>query len=222
MSKKRWDFKMGNECIYEAKEIVYFQKPGKANTEKTIELAKERALELGVRHVVVASTKGRTGVLAAEAFRDTDIEVVVVSEHYGYRDEGEWFMEKKHLSRLNDLGIKVMTQSHILSGVERSISKRLGGVSRVEAIAEAIRRLVGVGVKVCVEIIIMAADSGYIPCGPDIEVMCIAGYAGGADTAVVIRPSHMNNFFDLEIREFVCLPRVKNPGTLAKNETQES
>ena len=207
---------MSNGPIYEMKDIVYFQKPGKANTEKTIELAKKRALELGIKHVVVASTKGRTGVLAAEVFSDTDIEVVVVSEHYGYRNEGEWFMEEEHLSRLNDLGIKVMTQSHILSGVERSISKRLGGVSRVEAIAEAFRRLIGVGVKVCVEITMMAADSGCIPCGPDIEVMCIAGHAGGADTAIVVRPSHMNNFFDFEIREFVCLPRVKNPGTLAK------
>lgn len=201
---------------------MYFQKPGKANTEKTIELAKKRALELRIKHVVVASTKGRTGVLAAEAFSDTDIELVVVSEHYGYKNEGDWFMEEKHLSRLNDFGIKVMTQSHVLSGVERSLTKHLGGVSRVEAIAEAIRKLVGVGVKVCVEIAIMAADSGYIPCGPDIEVMCIAGYAGGADTAVVIRPSHMNNFFDLEIREFVCLPRVKNPGTLDKDKSQKN
>lgn len=209
---------MNTTNVHEEREVVYFQKPGKQNTELTIERAKNRALELGITHVVVASTTGRTAVLAAEEFADTGVEVVVVSEHYGYKNEGEWFMKDKHLSRLSELGVKVMTQSHVLAGVERSISKRLGGTSRVEAIAEAIRRLIGVGVKVCVEIAIMAADSGYIPCGKNTEILCIAGYAGGADTAVVIRPAHMNNFFDLEVREFVCMPRVKNPDTLAKED----
>jgi hypothetical protein len=194
---------------YKTSEVVYFEKPGRANTEATIMLAKKRAIELGLKHIVVASTKGSTGVLAAEAFDGTDIEVIVVGEHWGFVKEGKWLMEQKHLARLKEMGIKVMTQSHTLSGVERSITKQLGGTSRVEAIAEAIRRLIGVGVKVCIESTIMAADSGFIPCGPDVEVMAVGGTNGGADTAVVIRPAHMNNFFDLEVREFVCLPRFK-------------
>lgn len=197
------------------KEITYFNAPGRANTSDTLALARRRAQDLGLRHVVVASTTGRTGVLAAEMFADTGIEVIVVSEHYGYKNEGEWFMKDEYLSRLKELNVRVMTQSHALSGVERSISKKIGGSSRVEAIAEAFRRLLGVGVKVCVEITIMAADSGFIPAGPEVEVIAVGGMAGGADTAVVVRPAHMSNFFDLEVREIICMPRSKKmlPGT---------
>jgi hypothetical protein len=190
-------------------EIVYFEKPGRINTDDTIRLAKKRALELGITHFVVASTTGKSGVLAAELCAGTDIEVIVVTEHYGFSKEGEWMMKEDYLQRLGELEIKVVVQSHTLSGVERSISKKLGGTSRIEAIAEAFRRLIGVGVKVCIESALMASDSGAIPCGPDVEVMVAGGTMGGLDTAVVIRPAHMNNFFDLEVREFTCLPRLK-------------
>ncbi|MFW9846288.1 MAG: hypothetical protein ACFFD6_06050 [Candidatus Thorarchaeota archaeon] len=200
---------MSHSNNYKASKIFYFEKPGRSNTEDTIRFAKERGLELGLKHLLVASTTGKSGVLAAEAFSDTDIEVIIVTEHFGFKREGEWLMDKGHLSRLEELGIKIMTQSHMLSGVERSISRKLGGTSRVEAVAEAFRRLIGVGVKVCIEATIMAADSGAIPCGPDVEIMVVGGTMGGLDTAVVIRPAHMNNFFDLEVREFVCLPRLK-------------
>lgn len=52
----------------------------------------------------------------------------------------------------------------------------------------------------------MATDSGAIPIT---EVVSIGGRARGADTAVVIRPAHMNNFFDAQIKEIICMPREK-------------
>ena len=42
---------------------------GQANTAETLRLARERAGELGVRHVLVASTHGGTALQAADAFR---------------------------------------------------------------------------------------------------------------------------------------------------------
>ncbi len=39
---------------------MYFDKPGKVNTEQTLKLAYERGKELGLNEVVVASTKGVT------------------------------------------------------------------------------------------------------------------------------------------------------------------
>ncbi|MHA1388927.1 MAG: pyruvate kinase alpha/beta domain-containing protein [Candidatus Thorarchaeota archaeon] len=200
---------MSQSNKFKTSEIVYFDKPGRINTDDTIRLAKKRALELGLKHFIVASTTGKSSVIAAELCADTDIEVVVVTEHYGFKREGEWMMDENHLLRLKEMGIKVVVQSHMLSGVDRSISKELGGTSRVEAIAEAFRRLIGVGVKVCIESTIMAADSGAIPCGPEVEVIVVGGTSGGLDTAVVIHPAHTNNFFNLEVREYVCLPRLK-------------
>ena len=40
---------------------VYFVEPGSANAEKTFEVAKKRAEELGIKTIVVASTSGEPG-----------------------------------------------------------------------------------------------------------------------------------------------------------------
>jgi uncharacterized protein len=194
-----------SEC--KSSKITYFEQPGSQNTEKTLQLAKERVLDLGIEDVVVATTTGKTGLLAHRIFANTDVNVTVVAEHYGFKQEGEWLMEDEYLEKLREEDANVMTQSHILSGLERSIRNRFGGVSHTEAIAESLRSLFGCGVKVCVEIAIMAADSGEVPCGDGVEVMCVAGTGGGADTAVVLRPAHMNSFFKLKVKEIVCMPR---------------
>ena len=40
--------------------IEYFEERGPANTERTLELACQRALEAGIRSIVLASTRGYT------------------------------------------------------------------------------------------------------------------------------------------------------------------
>ncbi|MFC2078298.1 hypothetical protein ACFLTM_05780, partial [Candidatus Bipolaricaulota bacterium] len=65
-------------------------------------------------------------------------------------------------------------------------------------------RLFGQGMKVCVEIAVMAADAGQIP--TDRDVICVGGTGRGADTAVVLRPAHMNAFFEARIGEILCRP----------------
>ena len=61
---------------------VYFEKPGPKNTEETLNLAKERAEELGIRNIVVASTTGETGVKASEVFKGYNL--IVVSQCYWF------------------------------------------------------------------------------------------------------------------------------------------
>jgi hypothetical protein len=43
---------------------MYFNKPGKVNTNKTLQLAYERGKELGLNEVVLASSKGNTAYKA--------------------------------------------------------------------------------------------------------------------------------------------------------------
>ena len=62
--------------------------------------------------------------------------------------------------------------------------------------------------KVCVEISVMAADTGAIPCG-EVEVIAVGGTECGADTACVVRPAHANGFFSFEVREVLAIPRRK-------------
>lgn len=185
--------------------IVYFDRPGRENTDVTLKLAVERAKELGIKHIVVASSYGDTALKAAELI-DADMQLVVVTYHTGFIREGENTMPSEVEEELKRRGAIIVRQSHILSGVERSISRKLGGVSRTETIAEALRSLFGHGMKVCIEITVMAADSGAIPIE---EVVAVGGRSRGADTAIVVRPAHMNNFFDMEVREIICMPRFK-------------
>jgi len=189
----------------QVKRIVYFEKPGRENTEQTLKFAIERARELGIKYIVVASSYGDTARKAVEMI-DEGMQLVVVTYHTGFLKEGENTMPPEVEEELKRKGARVVRQSHILSGLERSISRKLGGVSRTEAIAEALRSLFGHGLKVCVEIAVMAADSGAIPIE---EIVAVGGRSRGADTAVVIRPAHMNNFFDMEVREIICMPRLK-------------
>jgi len=188
------------------KKITYFETPGEQNTDATLKLAVERVKELGIKYLVVASSTGKTAVKALELAKNAGVELIVVTYHRGFYEEGKDSMQPEIEERLRKEGVKIVRQSHILSGLERSISRKLGGASRTEAIAEALRSLFGHGMKVCVEIAIMAADSGAIPIE---EVVAIGGRSRGADTAIVVRPAHMNNFFDMQVKEIICMPREK-------------
>ena len=44
------------------KKITYFEKPGPQNTDAVASAVKERCQELGIKHIVVASNTGETGL----------------------------------------------------------------------------------------------------------------------------------------------------------------
>ncbi len=154
----------------------------------------------------MASSTGETARKALEMLRGKDIKLVVVTDHTGFEGEGINTMDPQTEDFLRKSGATIVRQSHVLSGLERSFTRKFGGLSRTEAVAEALRALFGHGLKVCVEISIMAADSGAIPIE---EVVAVAGRESGADTAVVIRPAHTNSFFNMQIKEIICMPRDK-------------
>ncbi len=185
----------------------YFDAPGAQNTLDAARFAVERARELGVRKVVVASTSGRTALAFRDAMLGTDLDLIVVTHVVGFSKPGEWEFSSETAGTLRAEGAKIVTGTHALSGLERAISRspKLGGSSRTEAIAEALRRTVAVGLKVAVECVLIAADQGAV--GIDEEVIAVGGTASGADTVCVIRPAHTATFFDLQVREIVAMPR---------------
>ena len=116
-------------------------------------------------------------------------------------------LSDKKKKEQEERGIKVLICAHALSGVERSITNKFGGISRVEIIAHTLRRFGGDGIKVAVEVALMAADAGLVP--TDREIIAVGGTGGGADSAIVLKAAHMNNFSDLEIREIIAKPRQR-------------
>ena len=173
------------------------------HTEAVLDAVVGRLEAGGLAHVVVATTSGTTGVRFAEALRSRHVDLVCVTHHVGFKGGDDDQLEPAHAEAIRAAGGKILTCSHALSGVARSVSKSFGGASSLEMVAHTLR-LFGQGMKVCVEIAVMAADAGLIP--TDRDVICVGGTGRGADTAVVLRPAHANSFFDLRIRETLCRP----------------
>ena len=186
--------------------IFYFNQPGIENTDEIVEIVSKRLKEGDIKNVVVASSRGGTGLkFARKMAQETNL--VIVSSHPGYSAPGVWSFDLNSLKELESLGCKVVKQSHILSGLERSISGKFSGISHTEVLAEALRSLFGVGMKVAIECTIMAADSGSIPIEKTIAVGGSTSERGrGADCAIVVWPSHCNNFFDFRVLEILAKP----------------
>lgn len=186
------------------KSITYFEKAGSDNTEETIKLAYERALELNIRDIVVASTHGSTALKVAETFGDQRFNIVAVTICEGFKNEG-WAMSREERTKLKAKGIKVLTCIHALGDdVNSAFTEKFGGRAFNEVVAQTLYRFCQ-GMKVCVETVLMATDAGLIPV--DEEVIAIAGTSEGADTAAVIKPSYPRKFLDLKIKEIIAKPR---------------
>lgn len=182
---------------------VYFEKGGPENTEAALALARERAQTLGIEHVVVASTSGKTGARAAELFRGR--RVVVVTHSTGFRRPNEQELQPECRARIEASGARLLTCQHAFGGLGRAVRRKLR-TYQLEEIVAFVLRCFCQGMKVACEITVMAVDAGLVPSGE--EVIAIGGTGRGADTAVVIRAANAQDFFDLRVAEIICKPRL--------------
>jgi hypothetical protein len=67
-------------------------------------------------------------------------------------------------------------------------------------------RVLGQGVKVAIEVTLMAADAGLVR--TDEDVISVGGTAQGVDSALLLKPANSARFFDLKVREVICKPAV--------------
>lgn len=183
---------------------MFFDKAGEHNTDKVIELAVKRAKELNIKNLVVASCEGNT-IKKLLPYKN-EFNLVCVTHHVGFKEPGHDEMGRETREFLQAEGVKLLTTTHVLAGVDRAVRNQFGGVYPAEIMAQTLR-IFGQGVKVAVEISVMALDAGLIPYGE--EVVAIGGSATGADAAIVIMPAHANRFFETEVREIICMPRLK-------------
>ena len=173
----------------------------KADLNTVLDVAKKRAEELGIRSVVVASTKGETGVKAAEMFRGYNVVVVTHSTGFGALDVQELTPENRE--RILKAGGKILTTTHAFGGLGRAVRRKFSTYQSDEIVANTLR-VFGQGTKVAIEIALMAADSGLVSVKED--VISIGGSGGGADTALVLQPANVQDFFDVKVREIICKP----------------
>jgi hypothetical protein len=184
---------------------MYWKSAGPENTAATLEAAYATARERGIRHVVVASTYGRTATKALELLpRDSGIRLVVVAHHTGFDEPGHQQMPEAIIAELRSKGVPVLVTTHLLGGIDRAVANKFGG-QYVGGLVASTLRMFGQGTKVCVEIATMALDAGLIPHGE--EIIAVGGTSSGADTALVLKPAHAKSFFDGQVLEVICKPR---------------
>lgn len=182
--------------------MVYFDKKGSDNTERTLQIAKDEALKRGIKYLVVASTRGNTGLQAVQMLQNTGIKLVVVGHSTGHREVGQQLMENELKKQIENLGGVVFLGTDVLTSFPTAM-KNKGRFSEQTLIADALR-MFGSGVKVCIEIVAMASDADLLPVG---DVIAVAGSGRGADTSVIIAANSSNQFFDIKVREILAKPR---------------
>lgn len=188
--------------------IVYFESGGKHNTEATLKLARERAEKRNIKNVVIASITGYSAEKALEIFKGSNIKLTIV----GLRAVGgapfPGFPEDLK-RRLEQNGHNVCFANDIKYHFPEDVQKTLWRFCE--------------GMKVCVEIGLIATDAGYVK--PGEEIITVAGTGmlgyekgGGVDTAIVMKAIKSKDFMELEtifgkkeerrkIKEIICKPR---------------
>jgi hypothetical protein len=183
--------------------IVYFTDKGPNNTGRTIECAVACCREQSIAKIVVASSSGETALKLRE-MADPACEVIAVTYCAGSRfaDKVEAFNANRQ--KAEEVGIKIVRGIHALSATERTFENKYGAkLIPLNLVSDSLRML-GQGMKVCVEVAIMAAEHGFVT--PSEEIVVLGGSGSGADTAVVLRPAYAAAMFDLKIRQILCKP----------------
>jgi len=185
------------------RKVIYFEKPGKENTSSCLEVAKQAVKDSGYKHIVVATTGGDTGILFSESFKDSGVNLVIVTHSAGFKEPNTPEIQNDVVEKIKANGAKVYTGTILTHSLETAFSSKFGGLYPTLIIAQSLRRF-GEGPKVCCEIVMMASDAGLIPEGE--EVLAVAGTGRGADTVMVIKSAASKRFLDLKVLEILAKP----------------
>ncbi|MDD5703937.1 MAG: pyruvate kinase alpha/beta domain-containing protein [Dehalococcoidales bacterium] len=176
--------------------ITYFEKAGTGNTEETLRLAAERAAARGINKIVIASTRGETASLAAQKWAGTGLKMTVIPHQYGCMTRNQRFPAEL-VAELAQQGHAVHFGTMLFHTVDLYCNET------PKALANILRTICQ-GMKVCIEIVLMAADAGLVSEGE--TVVAVSGTGRGADTAVVAVAATSTHLLDLHITEIICKP----------------
>jgi hypothetical protein len=185
----------------------YFPITGPDNTLETMHLTRDRMGQLGISTVVVATTDGFAGVRAVSEF--AGLNLVCVSHVQGFKGPDLQELTPENRAVIQAAGVPIVTAAHAFAGINRAIRGKFATYAPTEIMASTLR-IFGEGMKVAIEIALMAADAGAIQV--DAPIASIAGTGHGSDTAVILKPAYSHTFFDLKLVEIICMPSPLHPG----------
>lgn len=179
-----------------------FCEAGKQKHKRGAEGCSKEGGELSIKKVLVATCSGKTALAAVKAF-GSDVRIIAVTHVTGFVKPDFQELDDAARRRLEKQGVTILTCQHAFGGVGRGIRKKLG-TYQIDEIMAFTLRIFGQGTKVAIELALMAADAGLVR--TDEDIISIGGTGEGADAALVIKPAHTANVFDLKVREIICKP----------------
>jgi hypothetical protein len=157
----------------------------------------------GYKDVVVASTSGDTGLIAARRLQGKGVNLVIVAHSVGFQGPNQdQFSENAH-QEITSLGGRVYKGTILTHSIETSIAKEFSGSYPTLLVANTLRRF-GHGTKVCCEIVMEAVDAGLIAEGQ--HVVAVAGTGKGADTVAILKSAASKRFLELFVSQIVAKP----------------
>lgn len=175
--------------------ILYFENPGPEHTAATFACVDQALAELDLHKVVLASTRGDTARYAMDHYQGQDVQLVVVPHQYGF-GPGQRFPP--------ELVARAESEGHVVHfGTMLFHQEKTWGEGPAQAVANFLR-LFCQGVKVCVEILLMAGNAGLVD--PGEQVVVVAGTGRGADTALVMKGSTTRDLKSAHISRILCKP----------------
>jgi uncharacterized protein len=189
--------------------IIYFEKPGAVNTDEVLRIAKQRAKELNIKTVLVASTTGETAVKAVNTL--AGLKIIVVTHCTGSKEPNFQEFTEDNARIVRSKGGIILTTTHAFGGLSRSLHQaNISEAPFAYVIGDIVAntlRMFGQGMKVVCEIAAMAADAGLVRTDESVISIAGTGFNGrGADTAVILQPANLHNLFDMRVREILCKP----------------
>lgn len=191
--------------------IYYFDVSSPSHTINVISSVKER-LNLGdIEKVIVPVTTGKT---LSEFKENIDVErVLPISEEEAVSvcrlvmNKNPGFFDKIVNDRMEDALNSVRGRRGVFDKVLLPFCGE-----NVDAARETLYAF-GHGMKVAIQISLVAVERGYIT--PGQRVITVGGIYGGVDTAVIVKSASPGQAFSskqsgrLEVEEIICMPKKK-------------
>lgn len=179
------------------KAITYFERPGEDNTSAVFDLVDAALAENGITKIVLASTRGTTARHAMDRYKGKGVTLVIVPHQYGFGPTGQQRFPQ-------DLATRARQEGHaVYYGTMLFHQDKLWGTGTPQVVANFLR-FFGQGVKVCVEILLMASNGGLVEAGE--EAVVVAGTGRGADTALIMTGGTSVSPSPVHVSQILCKP----------------
>jgi len=195
--------------------VRYFDNCGAENTGEVIEAVTQRLEERDIKTVVVASSTGETAIKFAQGTRGAARVICVSDPPSAVAKSESPGITSENRARLDSLCVEIIDYMPYASVAYswQAAENVFGVLDLLVVVFDAFRMVGGNGLKVAIEVGLMATNAGKVKAGED--VIAVGGTESGADTAVVLKTAFSQDIFAKdpskrpEVREILAMPRVK-------------